>query len=143
MIGGERAGHADADDVLAAHGFDGDGGGERGIDAAAEPDEHAREAALADVVARAEDQGFVDGFAFVGEVGVEVALAGDGVDEDQVFGERRGGGDDFAVGIHGEAAAVEDQRVVAADLVDGDDAARRGGARRRPTCRGAARACPC
>ena len=54
--------------------FDCDGGGERGIDAAAQADEHAREAAFADVVASAEDESLVDSFVFVGEVGVEIAL---------------------------------------------------------------------
>ena len=54
--GGELAGHADAEDVLRAEGLDGDGGDQRGVDAAAEADEGLGEAALADVVAGAEDE---------------------------------------------------------------------------------------
>ena len=54
--GGELAGHADAEDVLRAEGVDGDGGDEGGVDAAAEADERVLEAALADVVAGAEDE---------------------------------------------------------------------------------------
>ncbi len=39
VAGGKRSGHADADDVFAADGLDGDDGGEGGIDAAAQTDQ--------------------------------------------------------------------------------------------------------
>ncbi len=71
--GGELAGHADAEDVFLAEGFDGDGGDEGGVDAAAEADEGLLEAALADVVAGAEDEG-VPGGGGLGEGAVEDGL---------------------------------------------------------------------
>ena len=63
--GGIGAGHADGEDVLCAEGVDGDGGDEGGVDAAAEGDERLAEAAFADVVAGAEDQGAIGGFGVV------------------------------------------------------------------------------
>ena len=43
------------------------------------------------------------------------------VEEDYVFGEGGGLRDDFAFGVEDEGGAVEDEGVVAADLVDHDD----------------------
>src|ERR1035441_8036386 len=86
------------------------------MDAAAQSDEHAREAAFADVIAGTEDQGLVHGLVFVRQVRVQIALARDGVDEDEIFGERSGGSNDVAASVHGEAAAVEHQRVIPSDL---------------------------
>ena len=48
-----RSWHADADDVFGADCFGSDGGRESGVDAAAQSDDHALEAALAHVIARA------------------------------------------------------------------------------------------
>ena len=44
-----------------------------------------------------------------------------GVEEDEIFGEGGGTGCDFAVGGEDDGGAVEDEGVVAADLVDHDD----------------------
>ena len=60
---------------------------------------------------------------FVGGLLADVAFAGDGVEEDEVFFKGLGLGGDFAAGGEGDAGAVEDERVVAADLVDIDDRA--------------------
>ena len=62
---GVGAGHADADHVFRAQRVGGDGGDERGVDAAAERDEGFAEAAFAHVVARAENQGAIGGFGVV------------------------------------------------------------------------------
>src|SRR5208337_2010974 len=79
------AGHADSEDVLGTESFDGDGGDESGVDAAAKADKNPREAALADVVAGAEDEGAKNGFVFVAGLGVHVAGERFGVDEDEIF----------------------------------------------------------
>ena len=100
---GIGAGHADAENVFRAEGFDGDGGDEGGVDAAAEGDEGLGEAALADVVARAEDEGAKDRLVLVIDLRMHGAGERFGVDEDQVFFERRGLGDDLAVAAKGEA----------------------------------------
>ena len=77
------------------------------------------------------DQRLIGRLAFVGIIFVAIASERCGVEQDQVFFERRRGSDHFASGVHGEAAAIENQLVVAADLVDVDDgdveAARGGG----------------
>jgi len=75
----------DAEDILRAERFDGNGCHERGVDAAGESDEGLQEAALADVVAGAEDEGAKNGFVFVAGLGVHVAGERFGVDEDEIF----------------------------------------------------------
>ena len=143
VLGGIRAGHADAGDVFLADRIHRDGRGERRIDAAAEPDEHALEAALANVIARAQDQRLIDGFAFVGKfswrspVSVSVSTS------------TRSSSNDAAEAItspsriHGEAGAIENQLIVAAHLVDIDDGHAETAAPWRRKFRAAARACPC
>ena len=119
---GVGAGHADADDVFAADGVDGDGGGQRGIDAAAQADQDALEAALVNVIARAEDERFVNRFALIGKIRVQVAGAGCRVSAMTRSSRKEArGGDGSAFGVHGEAGAVEDELIVAADLIDVDD----------------------
>ena len=50
-------------------------------------------------------------------MGAEVTLAGNGVEEDQIFFEGFGAGGDAAVGHEGHAGAIENQAVIAADLI--------------------------
>ena len=138
-----------------------DDGGKRRIDTAAQSQQHAPEAAFADVVAGAEDQSFVHGLALVGEILVLVAQVGQvhdlpcagllgrsgtcptGIDKHQVVAEGCGGGDDAALGIHGKTAAVEHQGVIAANLVHVDqrNPVAFGGSGERSG--GAVLACPC
>ncbi len=121
VFGGVRAGHADADHVFFADGFDGDGGDESGINAAAETDQHAAKAALANIIACAENEGLKGGIVIDDVVAVIIALIGAGVEENEIFFERFGAGDDFAVRGHGEACAIEDELIVSADHVDVDE----------------------
>ena len=120
-FGGIRAGHGDAEDVFGAESGNGDGGDDGGVHTTAEADDGLGEFAFADVVARAEDESLVGAGDFVGRLLVDVAFAGGGVEEDEVFFEGFGLGADFAGGGEGDARAIEDQGVVAADLVDVDD----------------------
>ena len=115
-----RSGHADADDVLLAHGVRGDDGGQRGVDAAAQSEQHPPEAALANVVARAQFQSLVDRVALVGEVLAHIAGAGLGVHQDQVFAERGAAGDHPSIRANRETASVKNELVVPAHLVDVD-----------------------
>lgn len=99
--------------------MDGDGGGEGGVDSAGEAEDDGGEAAFADVIAQAEDQGFKDGFDAAG--GSVQGSGGIGeVGDEEVFFEIFGLGDDFAGGVEDDAVAVEDELIVAADLVDVD-----------------------
>ena len=59
MFRAEAAGHGDADDFFLSQGGDGEGGGDGRVDSAGEAQDDAGEAAFADVVAQAEDEGFV------------------------------------------------------------------------------------
>ncbi len=79
------------------------------------------EAAFADVIARADDQGAESGFVFVFDKGADIAFAGDAVEEDQSSSKTFRAGGYAAVGHEGDARAVEDQAVVAADLIDVND----------------------
>ena len=54
---------------------------------------------------------------------VDFAGAGGGIEEDDVFFKKFGLRGDAAIGHDGEAAAVEDQRVVPSHLIDVDDRA--------------------
>ena len=113
---GIGAGHADADHVLRAQGFCGNGGNQRGIDAAAQGDERFAEAALAHVVARSQHQRAIGGF------GVVLCGSGDRrrverIDDDQIFFEGGGLRNQFSARIQGQRGAVEDEAVVAAHLV--------------------------
>ncbi len=113
--------HGDATNILFAESVDGDTGDERGVDASAETDESFGESAFADVIASAEDEGFIDASVYSVVFGADVSGAGLSVDEDQVFLKCVGSGEKLSVGADREARAVEDQRVVSADLVDHDD----------------------
>ena len=128
MVGGVAGGEGDAEDVCGAEGFGGEGGDDGGVDAAGEAEDDALEAALADVIAEAEEEGGVDGgdagagrdfrfLSFEFRVGFECGE----VDDEEVFLEVFGLGDDVAVGVEDDGVAVEDEFVVAADLVDVDD----------------------
>ena len=109
--------HADAGYVVGAERVDGEGGDEGGIDAARKADQDLREAALADIVADAESEGVPGGFGIVAVFGWNDGGAGVGVEKGEVFGKGGGLGDDFAPRIEGERGAVEDEGIVAADLV--------------------------
>ncbi len=110
------AGHSDGDDIFGTEGIGGNGRDERGIDASAEADKGLFEPAFAHIVAGAEDQGAVGGGGIV--------VLGDGqdggikgVDDDQVFSEGGGLGNQFPARVQGEGGAVEDEAVVATHLV--------------------------
>ena len=78
------AGHADAEHVLRAKSIGGNGGDERGVDAAAERDEGFAEAAFAHIVARAENQGAIGGLGVVFKW-IEDLRPIEGIDDHQVF----------------------------------------------------------
>ena len=80
----------------ASEGFDGDGGDEGGVDASAKADEGFVEAAFADIVTGAEDEG-VPAAAMSSERGRGDRGAWAGIDEDEVFGEGSCLGDDSPV----------------------------------------------
>src|SRR6185437_14574362 len=77
--------------------------------------------AFADVIARADDERGVSGFEFVGELRTNVAGVGGGVENDEIFFERMRAGDEIAFGVEADAGTVENETVVAADLIDVDD----------------------
>ena len=116
-----RSGHADPDHVFLAQRVHGDCSGERRVDAAAESQHNLLEAALAHVIARAKNERRIraglDAFVAI----MNVALQGLGIEADHVLFERLGLRDDLAVGAEREAGAVEDQAVVAANLVHHGD----------------------
>ncbi len=85
-----RTGHADAEDVLLADRFDRNGCDQRRIDSAAQADQHAAEAALADVIASSEYQRVQGRFVAHQVIGMIVAVAGVGIEKDQIFFERFG-----------------------------------------------------
>ncbi len=113
---GVGAGHADAHDVFRPEGVGGDGGDQGGVDAAAESDNGLFEAALAHVIAGADDQSAIRRFGVVGgRLGHGVGVAW--IDDDQILFKRGGLGDQFAARIQCQRGAVEDEAVVAAHLV--------------------------
>ena len=114
--GGIGAGHADADHILRAEGFGGDGGHQGRVDAAAQAYEGLAKAAFAHVIARAQNQGAVGGLGVV-VFGNRHGRRVEGVDDDQVFLERGGLRNQLAARIEGQRGAVEDEAVVAAHLV--------------------------
>ena len=117
---GVLAGHADTDDVFGTESLDRDSCDECGVDASTKANEHFAEAAFADVVTRAEHERLPDLGDFVarGMIRVGEVL---GVDEDEVLGEAGRAGDDVTFGREHDRGAVEDEAVVAADLVDHED----------------------
>ncbi len=76
------------------------------------------EAALADVVAGAQHQRFIDRFALVGEVLPDIPGAGLGVHHTRSSRKEAPEAITLPSGVHGEAAAVKNELVVPADLVD-------------------------
>ena len=68
--------HADAGDIFRAQRIGGDGGHERGIDAAAQPDHHFAKSAFAHVIARADHQRAISRFELIGNLRTDVAGAG-------------------------------------------------------------------
>ena len=129
VLRGNRGGQGDTDDVFLSQGVGGDDGDQRGINATGKRNQGALEAALVRVIAQAEDQGgvHVGHFSLVetGHEGAGLGCSG-GVHNAELLGERGQAGDELAGGVAHEAAAVEDEFVVAADGVDvGDRAAER------------------
>ena len=98
---------------------------------------------LSDVVPRAEHQRFIDGFALVGQILVLIAGARIDVNQNQILFERCAPKRSPSRCVHGEAAAVENQLVVAADLIHVDDRDLDSGARERRTFPAEALVCPC
>ena len=93
-----------------------DGCDERRVDAAAQGDEGFAEAAFADVVAGAQDQSMIGGFSVV------VGRIGDcgrteRIDDHEVFFKRFCLRDEVTVRVYGDGGAIEDEAVVAADLI--------------------------
>ena len=102
-------------------------GAERRIDAAGEPEHHARKAVLVDIVAKPEHAGRIVGLvAFLDHFERRLAAAPalavllpDG--ERDRLAERRHLAGERAVGVDDEGGAVEDELVLAADLVEIDE----------------------
>ena len=115
------SGHAHANHVFRPQGLSRDAGGEGGIDATAESDDHALEAAFANVVTRAQDEcciraGFLPWYLLVHLAGQLV-----GIEVNQVFFKRLALRDHLAGGIQNQAGTVKHQVVIAADLIDHGD----------------------
>ena len=116
-LAGKGRRHQHSEDVIAAERFRRNDGGQRRVDAAGEPEQHVAEAALARIVGGAEHECAEDLFCagdvrrhHVGGRRVEI-------DDDDRLAESRRPRHDAAIRIEDHAAAVEDQVVVAADLV--------------------------
>ena len=73
-------------------------------------------AALAHVIASAQHQRAIGGFSLV-VIGKRHRRRAEGIDDDQVFLERRGLRDQLSARIQRQRGAVEDKAVVAANLV--------------------------
>ncbi len=122
-FGGVRAGHGNAEDVFFAESSNGDGGDDGRIYTTAEADNGFDELALANIVARAEDKCLIRAGHFVGRLFVEIAFASSSVEQNEVLFKPFGLRSDFACSGEGGAGTIEDQRVVAADLIDVNDRA--------------------
>ena len=112
-------GHHDAEDIFRPHGIGRNGGGERRIDAAGESQEDFLETGLTRVIADAQHQRVPD-LGFGREIVVRDAsrCRCSEIHDEHVFVEAFGAREQPAVRIEGGAAAVEDQVVVGAHLVD-------------------------
>ncbi len=121
QLAGDAAGHEEGDDVARPERLGGDGGRQGGVDAAAHAEDDLAESALAAVVVQAEHEGAPDVLDHV-RLGRGHRRAGLlGVHDHQVLAERGGLGGDVAGGVHEQAAALEDELVVAAhDVLVGD-----------------------
>ncbi len=114
-----RRRHENAQHVLGAHGFGGDGRRQRGIDAARESQQHALETGLARIVAHAQNQSVPDlGFRLRNRPRrwFRGRLSRSTMTMSSV--KRLAARDQPALGVEGATAAVEDQVVVPADLID-------------------------
>src|SRR5258705_182446 len=120
---GVGAGHGDAEDVFLAERVNGDGGDNGGVHSPAEADDGFLEIAFADVVACAGNERMVSVGDFFLSLRVNVAFSGDRVEEYEIFLKGFGLRGDVAVGRKGHAGAIEDQRIIPANLVDVDDRA--------------------
>ena len=80
-------------------------------------DDHALEAAFANVIARPHGQRLINRLAFVRKIVVAVAGQLPGVHQHQIFFERSRARDHFTLRIHREAGSVEKQLIVPAHLV--------------------------
>lgn len=118
VLAGDGGGQGDADHVVGAEGFGGERGDHGGVDATAEADERFLKAALVCVVAEPEHEGVVGG-----GVAFEIKMLGDvasgivEVDDMVLFAEGGEAGDEAAVWMGGDAAAIEDELVVATNGV--------------------------
>ncbi len=89
----------------------------RGINAAAQPDQHFLESAFGNIIARADHQGAIRVFNFFRRLRMKFAFSSFRVEEDQIFLERHSLRSDFAIGGHRHARPVKNQAVVAAHLI--------------------------
>ncbi len=115
-LGREGSGHGHAKHIVLAQGRDGQGGGDRRINAAAQADDDLFETAFAEVVAEPEDKGIMD----VGHIGVfgrRKRNRGRNGDQRVDFAEAGQFGGKVAVGREGERVPVEDKLVIAADQI--------------------------
>ena len=114
--------HHDGAHLVGAQRIDGDGQGQRGIDAARHADQHAREAVLDDVVAHAQHQRLVH-LRLGGQGRGQRLRHGRGaveLDQLQVFLEVAQLGADGAGRIHDERVAIENQLILATHQVGVD-----------------------
>ena len=123
-VGRIHARHGDAVHVLAAHRVGRHGSHERGIDAAGQAQAHALEMVLGHVILQTQHAGGVHFLVRIG-LGCDrtdlLMLRGRvQVEEAQILHEHRRALKQGAVGVHNEAAAVEDEVVLAAHLVQVD-----------------------
>ena len=115
--------HGDAEDPVSAQRIDGDGGGQRRIDSAGEPDQHAGEAVLIDIVAQAHRHGAIGRGVAVGQRGARAGRASPAIALPRPASEHEsvleGGrlGREAVVGVEDEGGTVEDELVLPADLV--------------------------
>src|SRR4029077_17094184 len=112
-----RPRHSNTDYVPGAERIDRDRRGERGVDASPQSDNRPLEATLVDIVSRPQNQGFIRAGLFAPDLWVHISGELLGVEIDQVFLERLPLRDHLSVGCDHEARSVEDQAVVAPDLV--------------------------
>ena len=118
--------HGDAEDPLRTQRIDGDGRCERRIDPAGEPDQHAGEAVLVDIVGEPQCHGAIGGGVTLRQRGARAGLAGPAVALPRPAGERerllegRRLGGESVVRVEDEGGSVEDELVLPAHLVHVD-----------------------
>ena len=126
FIAGVGRGHHHRPHLVGAQRIDGNGRGQRRIDAARHPDDDAGEAVLQHIVAHAQHEGLVDRLMVGGRGGhlarradPAIPLAGPAGDGDTFLPGRHLQGQ-RAVGVEREGTAIEHQLVLAAQLVQID-----------------------